>query len=90
MCAWSQKNNMAHTPHTKHHTIRPHLSAEELARRQRWVAVGVGIIALLMVSLWISTLPGRVRTLGGNGVSGIIGQTEQHGSYIDIDKMIGN
>lgn len=81
---------MQHLAHHKQHSIRPHLSAQELARRQRWVAVGVGIIALLMISLWVSTLPGRIRTLGGNGVSGVIGAQQPTGQYIDIDNLIGN
>ncbi len=73
----------------KHHRLTPHLTAQELARRQRWIFVGVAIIALLLVGIWMSALPNRFRAVTKNGISGVAGQLPERG-YIDIDKMLGN
>lgn len=76
---------MAHSP------LRPHLHPEELARRQRWVAVGVTILTLLLVVLWFLTLPGRISQASGEatGLKSLFGDVPKT-SFIDADALINN
>ncbi len=41
-------------------SFTPHLPPHELARRQRWIAVGVSVLAFLLVATWLVTLPSRL------------------------------
>ncbi len=50
--------------------LRPHLHPEEIARRQRWVAVGVTVLTLLLIVTWAMTLPARIGQSSGRGGSG--------------------
>ncbi len=76
---------MAHSP------LRPHLHPEELARRQRWVAVGVTILTILLVVTWFITLPGRISQASGDekGWKSFFGEVPKS-SFIDADALINN
>lgn len=77
---------MAHSP------LRPHLHPEELARRQRWVAVGVTILTILLIVTWFITLPGRISEASGNNKTGwksLFGDVPKS-SFIDADALINN
>lgn len=76
---------MAHSP------LRPHLHPEELARRQRWVAVGVTILTILLVVTWFLTLPGRISQASGEatGWKSFFGDVPKT-SFIDADALINN
>lgn len=41
-----------------------HLSAQEIARRERWVAIGVALVAIIIIALWLVSLPTRVSGTG--------------------------
>lgn len=69
--------------------LRPHLSPQEVARRQRWVAVGVTVLALLLIGIWVATLPGRITGITGTNATWrlLLGEVPQ-ANYIDTDKLI--
>jgi len=65
--------------------LRPHMHPQEIARRQRWVAVGVTILGLLLVVTWIITLPERLsQAKGGSNLMGTIPES----SFIDADTVM--
>lgn len=76
---------MAHSP------LRPHLHPEELARRQRWVAVGVTILTILLVVTWFLTLPGRISQASNDqkGWKSFFGEVPKS-SFIDAEALINN
>lgn len=72
--------------------LRPHLHPQEIARRQRWVAVGVTILTLLLVVTWLVTLPARISQKSGpqTGWRSLIGGTMPKSSFIDTEAIINN
>lgn len=71
--------------------LRPHLHPQEIARRQRWVAVGVTILTILLIATWVVTLPARIsKSTGSNtGWRAILGEVPQ-GTFIDSDSIINS
>lgn len=71
--------------------LRPHLHPEELARRQRWVAVGVTILTILLVVTWFLTLPGRISQASNDqkGWKSFFGEVPKS-SFIDADALINS
>lgn len=69
--------------------LRPPLTPQEVARRQRWVAVGVTILAILLIGIWVATLPGRITNITGTNATWrmLLGEVPQT-NYIDTDKLI--
>lgn len=65
--------------------LRPHMHPQEIARRQRWVAVGVTILGLLLVVTWIITLPERLSQAKGD--TGLLGTIPQS-TFIDSETAI--
>lgn len=64
------------------------LTPQELARRQRWVVVGVTILTVILVGIWLTTLPERI----GGGKKGtlfksLVGEMPQT-EYIDPNKIL--
>ncbi|OGH60929.1 MAG: hypothetical protein A2848_00040 [Candidatus Magasanikbacteria bacterium RIFCSPHIGHO2_01_FULL_50_8] len=73
------------------HQLRPHLAPQEIARRQRWVAVGVVILAFLLVATWFATLPSRISNATDSSLSwqSLVGEVPKT-NFIDADKLINN
>ncbi len=76
---------MSHSP------LRPHLHPQEIARRQRWVVVGVTILTILLVATWLVTLQNRISQAPGEqfGWRMFLG-TVPKSSFIDTDAIINN
>lgn len=68
-------------------SLRPHLPPEEIARRQRWVIVGVAVLSLLLVATWLYGLPSRLGAMIGSS-SSVFGDIPQ-ANYIDAKEYIG-
>lgn len=65
---------------------------EVIARRQRWVAVGVTILTLLLIVTWIVTLPARISKTTSNDSTGwraILGDVPK-GNLIDAEALINS
>ena len=71
--------------------LRPHLHPHIIAKRQRWVAVGVTILTLLLIATWTMTLPARIsKSTGGSaGWRAILGDVPQS-SLINTDSIINS
>ncbi len=71
--------------------MKPHLPPHELARRQRWVAVGATILGFLIVATWLVSLPGRLPLLAPSKMwDSILGRSSmQESKYID-PKILGD
>ncbi|MCX6781047.1 MAG: hypothetical protein NT003_02945 [Candidatus Magasanikbacteria bacterium] len=48
-----------------HELFKHRIHPEEVARRQRWVAVGITILMFLIVATWFSSLPTRLADATG-------------------------
>lgn len=67
------------------------LSPQEIARRQRWVAVGVTILAILMIATWLITLPYRFGKTSQDGFfSSLVGNKTSDVNYIDVDSVLNS
>lgn len=73
---------MSDTP--LHHPLTP----QEIARRQRWVVVGVTILTILLIGIWITTLPNRLSGgKKGSLFTSIIGEMPE-ADYIDPNAIL--
>lgn len=72
--------------------LRPHLHPQEIARRQRWVAVGVTILTLLLVVTWLVTLPSRFSQNSGPriGWRTLVGGDMPKTSFIDTEAILNS
>lgn len=68
------------------HHFSHRLPAHEVARRQRWVAVGVTILIILILVLWIASLPARIGG-AGNSFANFFSRTTKPAQYVSEDVL---
>lgn len=72
-----------------HPLLHPNLPSHEIARRQRWAAVGVTLLGILLFATWLASLPARFG--GGTGWSSwdaLFGKLPEQTATIDINNAL--
>lgn len=68
------------------HHFSHRLPAYEVARRQRWVIVGVTILVIIVVALWFTSIPARI---GGteNSFANFFSRANKPAQYVSEDVL---
>ena len=69
-------------------SFKHHLSPQEIARRQRWVAVGVAVLAILLVGTWLVTLPSRISGYSPDHTWNAWWGKSPDTKYIDVNELM--